>query len=102
MLHPPLTDRDYLEQLLSRAGITPTRSAGQNFLVSDEVVAATIAGAQEGPEQVTELGAGVGTLTGALLASGKQVRAIERDRQLATLLQAQLPTAHRKQLTLIT
>ncbi len=102
MLHPPLTDRDYLELLLKKAGVRPARSAGQNFLVSDEVVAATVASVQAGPPQVTELGAGVGTLTTALIAAGTTVRAIERDTRLAALLPAQIPAAQREHVALIT
>ncbi len=74
--------------VLRRHGIAPRRSFSQNFLVS-RVVADDIARAavlREG-EPVVELGAGVGTLTGALVRAGASVVAVERDRRMVGILQ---------------
>lgn len=102
MLTPALTDQDYLQQLLARHGVTPLRSAGQNFLISAEVVDAIMAVTDTGPVAVTELGAGVGPVTVQLLGHGKSVRAIERDQTLATILAAQIPRQVRASLDLVT
>lgn len=101
MLTPALTDQAYLEQLLAKHGVRPARSAGQNFLISEEVVEAIKAVAAPGPTLVTELGAGVGPVTVALLAQGKHVRAIERDTKLASILAAHVPRPLRAQLDLV-
>ena len=55
--------------LLARHGLTAKKSWGQNFLVDRRVLARIVAavGARPG-EVVVEIGAGVGTLTAALLA----------------------------------
>ena len=83
-----LTDIKFLKKLLQKEDIDPKHSMGQNFLICSEVLEATIMALREGPENITELGAGMGTLTQALLASKFNVRAIERDERLAGLLKA--------------
>jgi 16S rRNA (adenine1518-N6/adenine1519-N6)-dimethyltransferase len=86
MAKPHLTDPDFLHDYLDHHSITPARSAGQNFLVSPEVVEATVLAVHGGPKQVTELGAGLGPLTQGLAAAGYSIKAIERDPLLANLL----------------
>lgn len=97
-----LTDVRYIKHLLRRAGIAPKRSAGQNFLICEEVVEATTAALDKETTRVTELGAGVGTLTGALAESGFAVRAIEREAALAKILREQLPKKLRGRVEIIT
>ncbi|MEX2054939.1 MAG: 16S rRNA (adenine(1518)-N(6)/adenine(1519)-N(6))-dimethyltransferase RsmA [Candidatus Andersenbacteria bacterium] len=101
MLTPPLTDRDYLTSLLTKAGIRPVASAGQHFLIAEEVIEATLMALENGPQQITELGAGPGALTEALLQNGYHVRAIERDNALAHINEHHLPTKARQSLELI-
>jgi 16S rRNA (adenine1518-N6/adenine1519-N6)-dimethyltransferase len=78
--------------LLKRAGLSPKKSWGQNFLADagtlDRIAAAALLG--EGDVAV-ELGAGLGHLTERLLATGARVVAVERDRDLAVLLRRTLP-----------
>lgn len=73
--------------LAKRHGIHPTKKLGQNFLV-DPNLARRIAGLAEiGPQSLAlEIGAGVGSLTVALAATGARVVAIEFDRQLLPAL----------------
>lgn len=85
-----VTNLQYLQKLLASAGITPARSAGQNFLISPAVRQATLAAVKEGPMHLTELGAGIGPLTMGLLQAGYTVRAIERDAALVALLRRHL------------
>ncbi len=75
--------------LLRRHGLTPRKAWGQNFL-HDPNVLADIAAAVPDGAPVLEIGAGLGTLTGRLLAAGHRVHAIERDRDLCAVLRAEL------------
>ena len=69
--------------------VLPKKSFGQNFLtdatVTESIAEITVKG--EAKARVTELGAGTGELTSALLARGATVLAIERDRDLMPLLE---------------
>ncbi|MFO0634289.1 MAG: 16S rRNA (adenine(1518)-N(6)/adenine(1519)-N(6))-dimethyltransferase RsmA [Nannocystaceae bacterium] len=85
--------------VLRRHGLVARKSWGQNFLVAPNVHAAIIAasGAGEGT-RVVEIGAGLGTLTAGLLATGAEVWAIERDRDLCQVLRTELGAHARFQL----
>jgi 16S rRNA (adenine1518-N6/adenine1519-N6)-dimethyltransferase len=76
--------------LLRRAGLSPKRTFGQNFLVAEGVVAkiaeACVPEPDRGHARVLELGAGLGALTEALAARAASVVAVERDRELVPLL----------------
>ena len=76
--------------VLRRHGMIPRRSFSQNFLVSrvaaDEMASAAVS--REGT-LVVELGAGVGTLTAALVRAGARVVAVERDRRMVGILQTE-------------
>lgn len=78
-------------ETLRRNRIRPTRSMGQNFLTSTEVVEeiVTIAGVQPGA-LVIEIGPGMGILTRQLLIAGARVVGVELDRELAGLLRSEL------------
>jgi 16S rRNA (adenine1518-N6/adenine1519-N6)-dimethyltransferase len=74
--------------ILKRHGLRPKHSWGQNFL-GDEEALETIADAanlREG-EPVVELGPGLGHLTRFLAATGARVTAVERDRDMLTVLE---------------
>ena len=74
---------DSPRRILQSRGLRPKHSWGQNFLADDEAVAAIAAAVRLSPgETVVELGAGLGHLTRALLDTGAQVVAVERDRDL--------------------
>ncbi|HJL25498.1 MAG TPA: 16S rRNA (adenine(1518)-N(6)/adenine(1519)-N(6))-dimethyltransferase RsmA [Polyangiaceae bacterium LLY-WYZ-15_(1-7)] len=78
-------------RVLARHGLRPSRRFSQNFLVSEGVVEriAEALGPAEG-ERVVELGPGAGTLTAALLRRGARVLALEMDRRMLGLLEAEL------------
>jgi len=101
MLNARLTDPTHLQALLQKAGIQLDPRKSQHFLVSDEVLEATLELAGAGPRRVTELGAGIGTLTQPLAAAGFAVRAIERDPALAALLERSLPPKNRQTVEII-
>ncbi|MDD5309116.1 MAG: 16S rRNA (adenine(1518)-N(6)/adenine(1519)-N(6))-dimethyltransferase RsmA, partial [Deltaproteobacteria bacterium] len=77
--------------VLRRHDLRPKRSWGQNFLVSRRAVATIAARCVDEPgRMVVEIGAGLGTLTRAILAAGGRVVAVERDRDLCRVLEAEL------------
>lgn len=78
-------------ELLRRHGLAPRKSWGQNFLHAAHVHRQIVdACALTANRRVVEIGAGLGTLTAHLLATGAEVWAIERDRDLCTVLRAEL------------
>ncbi len=73
--------------VLKRYGLFPKRSWGQNFLVSSrarDVIARACV--DEPRRQVIEIGAGLGTLTRALLDLDACVVAVEQDREMCDVL----------------
>lgn len=96
-----LTDRQTLSALLKERGLYPRTTAGQHFLCCREVIEATVAALDPAVRMVTELGAGVGSLTLPLLEAGWQVRAVERDEGLAQLLRELTPSAWQRRLTVV-
>jgi 16S rRNA (adenine1518-N6/adenine1519-N6)-dimethyltransferase len=81
-----LTHTDVVD-LLERHGLEPSRALGQNFVVDGNTVQriARLAGVGPG-DHVVEVGAGLGSLTLALLATGASVTAVEVDRHLVPVL----------------
>lgn len=79
-----------IRQLLERLGFRPRRHLGQNFLHDANVVRKILAEAELGPQDmVLEIGPGLGALTVGLCSAAGCVLAIERDRGLVSLLEAQ-------------
>lgn len=75
--------RAELVALLDQHGLTPSRALGQNFVVDANTVRriARLSEVGEGDE-VLEIGAGLGSLTLALVETGAHVTAMEIDRYL--------------------
>jgi 16S rRNA (adenine1518-N6/adenine1519-N6)-dimethyltransferase len=94
----PSATRDLLAQL----GHQPKRFLGQNFLIDGNIVRKSLelAGVEPG-DTVIEIGPGLGTLTGALLAAGAEVWAVEKDRTLHAHLEATLGHEHRERFHLL-
>lgn len=74
--------------LLERHSVSPSRALGQNFVADPNTVRriAGLAGLLPG-DPVVEIGAGVGSLTLALVDTGAEVTAIETDRYLIPVLE---------------
>ncbi len=78
-------------ELLERHGLRAKKSGGQNFLSDASVQDAIARLAVERPgEVVVEIGSGLGHLTERLVAHGARVVAVERDRDMARVLRAEL------------
>ncbi|MBI2346397.1 MAG: ribosomal RNA small subunit methyltransferase A [Deltaproteobacteria bacterium] len=78
-------------RLLARYRIRPTKRLGQNFLVNRGVLEKIVrAVAPEAGERLLEIGPGLGTLTRLLAMAGAHVTAIEADRRMVELLEAEL------------
>ncbi len=87
MNSPDLTNPSELQALLRAHGIAPRRSAGQHFLVDEEVVKRFVEATYTGKDDVVvEIGPGVGTFTRALARRVKHVCAFEKDARLIPVL----------------
>lgn len=96
-----LTDVPTIKALLGEEGAEPARAWGQNFLISPEVVEASMVALQDAPRRATELGSGLGVLTTQLAHAGFTVRAIEKDRNLTPILRRVLPPKLREHVTIV-
>jgi 16S rRNA (adenine1518-N6/adenine1519-N6)-dimethyltransferase len=73
--------------VLKRHGLSPKHSWGQNFLVSGRAIAIIASACVDQPgRRIIEIGAGLGTLTGAILDVGGRITAVERDREMCAVL----------------
>ena len=85
MTHSPSAIR----ALLAEHGLEPSRALGQNFVADPNTVRRVVRLAGVGPgDRVVEIGAGLGSLTLALLEVGAAVTAVELDRHLLPILRA--------------
>jgi 16S rRNA (adenine1518-N6/adenine1519-N6)-dimethyltransferase len=83
-----LSRRDVVA-LLASGGLRPSRALGQNFVVDPNTVRRIARLAQIGPgDRVVEIGAGLGSLTLALVEQGASVTAVEVDRGIVPLLRS--------------
>ena len=80
--------------LLAAHGLRPRKALGQHFVVDPNTVRriARVAGVGPG-DRVVEIGAGLGSLTLALLETGAGVTAVEVDPRLAEVLREVAPAA---------
>lgn len=79
------------KQLCNLYHIKPTRSRGQNFLITPQVYDQVIKGANlKSSDKVLEVGPGLGFLTFRLAETVKEVVAVELDRGLAEVLRTRL------------
>jgi len=78
---------------LKAAGVRPSKSRGQNFLVQESVAAQIVSAAEiaEG-DTVVEIGPGLGILTERIISAGpRRLTLVESDARLAAMLSARLP-----------
>jgi len=90
MAEDPL-GRGATARLLAAHGVHPRKELGQHFLVDPNLVRRIVAAAALQPgERVLEIGAGAGTLTRGLAATGAPVLAYEVDPRLRPVLEEAL------------
>ncbi len=83
----PLLGPAEIRELAARAGIRPTKTLGQNFVLDGGTVRKIVRQADvTAGERVVEVGPGLGSLTLGLLEAGASVVAVEIDPVLAGLL----------------
>ena len=86
-LEGPLLGPAQIRDLAERAGIRPTKTLGQNFVIDPNTIRRIVAAARLAPEEhVLEVGPGLGSLTLGLLAAASAVTAVEIDPPLARRL----------------
>src|SRR5207253_2617629 len=77
--------------LLKKYGFSAKKSGGQNFLVDDKSYEAIVEACRlTRQDWVIEIGAGLGTLTSRLQPLAARVIAVERDRDMVTVLRGEL------------
>src|SRR5688572_10239280 len=82
-----LLTRRALRDIAERHGIRPRKSLGQHFLADANLARAIAREAGAGPgERVLEIGAGLGSLTLAMVQAGAEVLAVEVDPALVPAL----------------
>ena len=78
-------------EILRERGIRPKRSMGQNFLIDANVVSLIARAARLSPsDEVIEVGAGLGALTGVLAERCHRVFALEADSRIMEVLEREL------------
>jgi 16S rRNA (adenine1518-N6/adenine1519-N6)-dimethyltransferase len=87
-VHPgPLLGPAEIRELADQAGVRPTKTLGQNFVLDGGTVRKIVRQADVvAGERVVEVGPGLGSLTLGLLEAGADVVAVEIDPVLARLL----------------
>jgi 16S rRNA (adenine1518-N6/adenine1519-N6)-dimethyltransferase len=79
------------KDLLRKYGLHAKKSWGQNFLVDDKAYEAIVEACRlTRDDWVIEIGAGLGTLTARLQPLARRVIAVERDRDMVTVLRGEL------------
>lgn len=79
------------KRVLKQYNFSPSRRAGQNFLVREEVIQRQVEYAGVGEKDVVlEIGAGIGNLTKHLLEKAGKVIAVEKDPVLMKILKERL------------
>lgn len=82
-----LTSPKNIKELLRQNGIRPSKTMGQNFLISKTVLKRIIDAAGLSQQDIVlEVGPGIGTLTQELTRRAKQVIAVEKDTRMIEIL----------------
>jgi 16S rRNA (adenine1518-N6/adenine1519-N6)-dimethyltransferase len=91
----PLGPLPPLREVIARHGLSASKSLGQNFLLDEQLLdrIASVPGNLSG-ERAYEVGPGPGGLTRALLRTGAEVVAVERDRRCLPALAELGEAAH--------
>jgi len=84
----------HIERLLARAGVTPNKRLGQNFLIDLNLMRLLIGAAHiKHDDVVLEVGCGTGSFTQGLAEAAGEVIAVEYDNKLAAIAGEQLKSS---------
>lgn len=84
----PIYKPSELRLFLNELGIFPKKGLSQNFLIDKNIIRKIISASNVQPDDlILEIGPGPGSLTEALLETGAQVIAVEKDEILANALE---------------
>ena len=88
---PKIASREVTTHILKRFGLRMSKKLGQNFLIDAGVVQGIVDAAEIEPgDRVLEIGPGIGTLTQGLAEAGAEVKAVELDKKLPSVLEETL------------
>jgi len=80
-----------IKTLLSKYGVRPSKSLGQNFLIDQNILEKIIeASSIKKTETILEVGPGLGTLTQELAKNASRVIAVEKDSTMCEILKETL------------
>jgi len=86
-----LTSVRIIKKLCGEYGIRPSKDMGQNFLISQAILAKIVeAGELSSKDAVLEIGPGFGILTQELVARAGRVVSVEKDKRLAEYLSKEI------------
>lgn len=91
-----------IREMLARAGLTPNKLLGQNFLIDQNILKKIVAAADPKPgETILEVGPGLGALTNFLSETGAKIIAVEKDAKIARILENEIAKHHARNMKLI-
>ncbi|CAN5631337.1 16S rRNA (adenine(1518)-N(6)/adenine(1519)-N(6))-dimethyltransferaseRsmA [soil metagenome] len=91
-----------INELLGRHGLDARKSLGQNFVADPNIVMKIARLAKVGPgDHVVEIGPGLGALTLALVDTGADVLAVEKDESLLPVLAEVLASRRASEVTVV-
>jgi len=97
-----LTDLKTIKKLLAGNNLRPTKTLGQNFLLSKKVIDKISKAAElSRADTVLEIGPGLGVLTFELAKLAKQVMTVEKDPRLVEVLLKNLKTEKLKKVEVV-
>ena len=83
-----------IKKLLEEKDLRALKSLGQNFLIDEKVLSKIIQASElDKNDFVLEIGPGLGTLTNELVKKCRRVVAIEKDKKMVEILEAEKPKA---------
>lgn len=91
-----------IREKLARAGLSPNKLLGQNFLIDQNILKKIVAAADPKPgETILEVGPGLGALTDFLSETGAKIIAVEKDAKIARVLENEMAKKRGKNIALV-
>lgn len=91
-----------IREMLARAGLTPNKLLGQNFLTDQNILKKIVSSANPKPnETILEVGPGLGALTNLLSETEAHITAVEKDPRIARILENEIAKRRYKNIELV-